>query len=106
MINPFEVFDTKLSKIESLLLNLIEKQTQTSPQIKQAICLNDASKEYNLSKSFLYKLTSTNEVPHSKRGAKIFFERSVFESWLLENRQKTVQENYNAYQNKKGVHNG
>jgi len=39
------------------------------------------------SKSFLYKLTSTGAIPHSKpRGKQVYFDKRELEKWLLMNK--------------------
>ena len=44
----------------------------------------------NLSKSYLYKLTSGNLIPHYKpQGKMLFFERADLEAWLRQNPIKT-----------------
>lgn len=44
-----------------------------------------------LSRSYLYKLTSTGRVPHYKPGGKmIYFERLQIDNWLLQNPIKTA----------------
>lgn len=53
----------------------------------------DETLEYlGVSKSFLYKMTSSAQIPHSKRSKRLFFEKSVLDSWLLENKVRTVSE--------------
>jgi len=47
----------------------------------------------NISKSFLYKLTSKNRIPFYKpNGKKIYFEKGELNKWLLKNRIKTTEE--------------
>jgi len=53
----------------------------------------------NCSKSYLYKMTSQNKIPHSKRGKKIFFQKEVLDSWLLENKIKTEDEIHSLTEN-------
>ena len=51
---------------------------------------DEASKFLNLSKSYLYKLTSGNLIPHYKpQGKMLFFERADLEAWLRQNPIKT-----------------
>ncbi|MCE1165313.1 MAG: helix-turn-helix domain-containing protein [Bacteroidetes bacterium] len=48
------------------------------------MCFEEASKYLNLSKSHLYKLTSTGVIPHYKPGGKIiYFEKSELDEWIL-----------------------
>jgi len=57
---------------------------------KQTLNLKEASAFTDLAESYLYKLTSTQEIPHYKpRGKKIYFDRAELELWLKTGRVKT-----------------
>lgn len=74
--------DERLSNIENLLLSQ-----------KTVLNFDEVSEFTGLSKSHLYKLTSTGRVPHYKPNGKyIFFDRVEIEKWLLRNRVKTIDE--------------
>jgi excisionase family DNA binding protein len=46
-----------------------------------------------LSKSYMYKLTSTGGIPcYKPQGKQIFFKKDEVESWLLQNRKATNKE--------------
>ena len=50
----------------------------------------EASRFLNLSKSYLYKLTSGNLIPHYKpQGKMLYFEKAELEAWLRQNPVKT-----------------
>ena len=79
---PIASIEERLSKIESLLLSQ-----------EEVLGFDEAAKFLNLSKSYLYKLTSSRKIPHSKPNGKvIYFARSKLENWALRNRIKTVEE--------------
>jgi len=44
------------------------------------------------SRSHGYKLTSANQIPHSKRGKQLFFSKSELDNWLLSNKVKTTKQ--------------
>lgn len=44
------------------------------------------------SKSFIYKMTMQQAIPHFKRGKFIFFDRVEVEKWIKENPIKTKQD--------------
>jgi excisionase family DNA binding protein len=44
------------------------------------------------SKSYLYKMTSQNLIPHSKRGKKLYFIKAQLDKWLVENKVRTIDE--------------
>ena len=50
---------------------------------KQTLNLKEAAAFTGLAESYLYKLTSTQEIPHYKpRGKMLYFDRSELELWL------------------------
>lgn len=54
---------------------------------KKMLTLQEACGYTGLTKSTLYKLTSSKSIPHYKPGGKmIFFDRSELEDWLRSNR--------------------
>ncbi len=60
---------------------------------KEIYNFNDACQFLDYSKSYLYKLTHSRQIPHFKpMGKKLYFKRSDLEAWLLRNRVKTVDE--------------
>jgi excisionase family DNA binding protein len=57
---------------------------------KNVFSFDEASKFLNLSKSYLYKLTSGNQIPHYKpQGKMLYFEKEQLEEWLRQNPVKT-----------------
>ncbi|KAA6325369.1 hypothetical protein EZS27_025412 [termite gut metagenome] len=57
---------------------------------KNILSFEEASKFLNLSKSYLYKLTSGNLIPHYKpQGKMLYFEKEELEAWLRQNPVKT-----------------
>ena len=59
-----------------------------------------------LSKQTVYKLTSGQKVPHSKRGKRLYFDRGKVDAWLLECQVAThseIQEKAKDYFSKKSV---
>ena len=72
----------------------LEKRVEELEQMlfltKNVLSFDEASKCLNLSKSYLYKLTSGNLIPHYKpQGKMLFFERADLEAWLRQNPIKT-----------------
>ncbi len=60
---------------------------------KQTLSIEEAALYAALSVSYLYKLTSTQQIPHFKpRGKMVYFDRSELDSWLRQNRVKTTAE--------------
>lgn len=60
---------------------------------KNVLTFNDVVALTGLSKSYLYKLTSSHQIPHYKPiGKMVFFDRVELEKWLKQNRVPTEQE--------------
>ena len=90
MVNPFELLDARLAAIEDLLLDMKRADRTTpasaAPPPARILTINEAAAFVGLAKATLYKLTSAGQIPHSKRGKKLYFEREALEAWLTENR--------------------
>lgn len=57
---------------------------------KNVLSFEEASRFLHLSKSYLYKLTSGNLIPHYKpQGKMLYFEKVELEAWLRQNPVKT-----------------
>ena len=68
----------------------VEELEQMLFLTENVLSFDEASKFLNLSKSYLYKLTSGNLIPHYKpQGKMLFFERADLEAWLRQNPIKT-----------------
>ena len=72
-------------------LNRIEKIL--TDQMDQPMCLTEACKYLNVSKSYLYKCTHKNLIPYYKPGGKkIFFSKKDLNEWIFKYRIKTDSE--------------
>lgn len=73
---------------------------------KEVLTSDEAARYMGISKSYLYKLTSTQQIPHFKPLGKIcYFNRAELERWLQTNRVATdeeISQQANAYCMKKG----
>ena len=57
---------------------------------KKVLTFEETCEYMGVSRSFLYKLTSRRQIPHSKpNGKMIFFEKSEVNDWLLRNRRNS-----------------
>jgi len=74
--------DKRLSRIENLLL-----------EQKTVLNFNEVAEYTGLSKSHLYKLTSTGGIPcYKPTGKKIYFKKEEIDDWLLRNKKLSAQE--------------
>ena len=68
----------------------VEELEQMLFLTKYVLCFDEASKFLNLSKSYLYKLTSGNLIPlYKPQGKMLYFEKADLEAWLRQNPIKT-----------------
>lgn len=60
---------------------------------KNVLTIDEAAAFTGLTSSTVYKLSSTQHIPHYKpRGKMLYFERAELETWLLQRRIKTTTE--------------
>jgi len=73
---------------------------------KEVLTSDEAAKYLGVSKSYLYKLTMRQQIPHYKpMGKMCYFNRAELEAWLQSNRIATtteINERANAYSMKGG----
>ena len=95
MENPFELILNRLNAIEDLLRTLMKNDkgavvlTASMPNV---INLNQAAEYVSLSKSAIYKKTSERNIPHFKKGKKLYFKRSELDHWLTSMKISTKDE--------------
>ena len=74
--------DQKLDRIESLLLSQ-----------KTILSFDETAVYTGLSKSHLYKLTSSAGIPcYKPTGKRLYFSKSELDSWLLNNKKHSQEE--------------
>lgn len=74
--------DERLSRIENMLLSQ-----------KTVLNFEEASVYTGLSKSHLYKLTSTGGVPcYKPTGKKLYFDKEELDEWMLRNKKLSQNE--------------
>ena len=57
---------------------------------KPVLSIEEAAAFTGMSKSYLYKLTSTQKIPHYKpRGKMVYFDRVELEAYLLQNKVRS-----------------
>jgi len=68
----------QLDDIQGLLMILVAGS-------KTVLNMEEAARYLNVSKSYLYKLTSTNKIPHYSPGRKlIYFKKEELELWITQ----------------------
>jgi len=88
MENPFELINERLERIENLLKNIYNKRGDLDGCFSGSIVMNTKSVAtyLDLSVSCIYKLTCTREIPHSKRGKRLYFDKNEIDKWVMENK--------------------
>ncbi|ARV14828.1 helix-turn-helix domain-containing protein [Polaribacter sp. SA4-12] len=108
MENPFEIINQRLDRIEFLLEKInsnIERNTSKS-NYPEIMGINQLTEYLNLSKTYIYQLTRTRCIPHSKKGNKLYFDKEVVTKWVLENKistQEEIEQKTDKYLLKKGL---
>ena len=74
--------------METEIFQLLKKiERNTALAAKRVLTFDDVALLTGLSKSHLYKLTSTHQIPHYKpNGKNIYFDRMEIENWMKQNR--------------------
>jgi len=86
----FLIMDENILAVLNRLKQQIEEQAINK---KEVLNFNEAALYMGVSKSFLYKKTSTNSITHyCPEGKLIFFKRSDLDAWLLRNRRAKTEE--------------
>lgn len=92
MDNPFEIIDTRLSRIENLLieLNALAGAHESNPEI--ILSVQQTADLIRLSVQTVYGYVSRNEIPYSKKGGRLYFLKSEIIEWIKEGRRMTHTE--------------
>lgn len=80
-------------KTQNIAKDLQEIKSMISEQSTKPLSFDEAAEYLHLSKSCLYKMTSSNKIPYFKPGGKkIFFLQTDLNSYILKNRVKPESE--------------
>lgn len=84
----------------NIQLNQVANVVPVSP-LKDILTIEEAAEFLSVSKSYLYKQTSAQAIPHYKpTGKRCYFKRSELEAWILAGRISTkseIAQRANAY---------
>ncbi|MBC6606946.1 helix-turn-helix domain-containing protein [Hymenobacter sp. BT188] len=83
MENPFEALDSRLRNLETLITEVLEHLRSNAVVNKSEIGGIALAQEMTfLSKARLYALVSARKIPHSKRGNRLYFNRTELQAWV------------------------
>ena len=86
--NPFTDICARLSNLEALTLETLSFLRTTAAQSGPEVGGLDLACEITrLSKARIYALVSEREIPHSKRGNKLYFDRAELLDWIAGGRR-------------------
>lgn len=95
MSNPFDIFDARLSNIETLLLDIKHDQKttlQTRDKNNDLLTIKQAAEFLNSAASTIYGKVNKKVIPHMKRGGRLYFSRIELMQWIQEGRRATRDE--------------
>jgi len=72
--------------------NLLADRPETPHMHSKPMTIEEAAAFLHSSKSYVYKLTSENKIPHFKKGKRVYFYSENLESWLAESSVPTVSD--------------
>jgi excisionase family DNA binding protein len=82
-----------MQTVEERLTNIEQMVSRATLGTKAVLTFDEAALYTGLSKSDLYKKTSSRAIPHYKpRNKMIYFERAELDNWLLQNKVATIDE--------------
>ena len=95
MTNPFETIETRLGKIENLLLDLKSSNQQTAGTAtneKDLLTVSEAAVFLTLAVPTIYSMVSRGTLPFMKRSKRIYFSRTELVEFLKAGRRQTSAE--------------
>ncbi|MBP0904130.1 helix-turn-helix domain-containing protein [Mariniflexile gromovii] len=76
-----------------LILERLDRLEKLLIGSKEVLTFDEASDYTGISRSYLYKLTASGKIPHSKpNGKMLFFDKKKLVEWLLQNKRQSQQE--------------
>lgn len=83
-------------ELKELLREVVNESNKDSLKVdsdsSELLNIEQAANFLGLAKQTLYAHTSKREIPHLKRGKKLYFEKEKLIEWLQEGKQKTQAE--------------
>ena len=80
METKFKQIEATLETIKSIIMGN-----------KKTLTIDETCNYTGYTKSYMYKLTSGKQIPHLKRGKKVFFDKDEIDAWIRYNKVIDVQ---------------
>ena len=95
MENPFEIIIEKLTNIEKMLLELSKNGgfiPGNNPGFEEIMSIDEVAVFLKLSKPTIYGFCSSRKIPYSKKGKRLYFNKTEINDWISQGRKKTYYE--------------
>ena len=95
MENPFEIIIEKLTNIEKMLLELPKNGgfiPGNNPGFEEIMSIDEVAVFLKLSKPTIYGFCSSRKIPYSKKGKRLYFNKTEINDWISQGRKKTYYE--------------
>jgi excisionase family DNA binding protein len=94
MTNPFDLIDARLNRIEELVLDLKHLSKKDDVDVTRDILFNtdEASAFLHVAKPTLYSKVCRGELPHMKKGKRLYFSKEALLEYIHSGRVKTNEE--------------
>lgn len=82
-----------------LLSHVVSNEREIKP-VKSIMNTDEVAEFVGISKSTIYGLTHNGQIPHYKRGKRLYFKTDEIEEWITENRgynRNEIKEKANEY---------
>jgi excisionase family DNA binding protein len=95
MENPFEIIIEKLTNIEKMLLELPKNGgivPDNNSKFEELMSIDEVAVFLKLTKPTIYGFCSSRKIPYSKKGKRLYFNKTEINDWISQGRIKTVVE--------------
>ncbi len=79
-------------KVEIIERLLSDTRYRAEIETDQFLTVPEAAKYLGLAIQTIYGLVSRREIPHSKKGNRLYFDKSDINTWVNQGRRKTIDE--------------
>jgi excisionase family DNA binding protein len=89
MENPFSILERRLNRLEHLLELILESSVTLPGEDQKPLGISEAAKHIGKSKPTIYRLVGEREIPHHKKGGKLYFFKEELDEWIKTGKVKT-----------------
>jgi excisionase family DNA binding protein len=89
MHNPFDALEERLRGIEAMLAEIMSMPRNDVPIEDKLLTIEEAGALVHLTKPTIYGLVHTGDIPHSKKGKRLYFSQKDLLNWIYTGRRKT-----------------